>query len=201
MSSPRHWRVLALVLSLVPGWGHVYLGRERVGLLIFTLVVLGAFVVVNSLLALEGPWRIWLSRPAGAAGLVFWLAGILDVLRMTSPRRLRRIEAEKRDLLRSGMIAYLRDDLEAAERSFRSCLKLDGQEVEALVRLGMVLARRSRPGRARSHLRRARSLDMEEKWSWEIERELRALKTSRPEAGPASLAAPAPSSTRQEARR
>jgi hypothetical protein len=197
MSSPRHSRALALVLSLIPGWGHVYLGREKIGLLLFTLVVLSVFAIVNSLLVLEGSWRIWLARPAAGAAAVFWLAGILDVLRLTSPRRLQRIEEQKKELLRSGMISYLKDEMESAESSFRSCLKLDGQEVEALVRLGIVLARSSRPARARSLLRRARALDLEEKWSWEIERELRGLRKPPREApaapAPEPASAPAPS--------
>jgi hypothetical protein len=176
MNSSRHSRVLAMVLSLFPGWGHVYLGRERAGLVLFTLVVASAFVMVNSLLVLSGPWRIWLSRPAAAAAILLWAVGVADIVRLTSPRRRRRIEEEKKELLRAGMIAYLKDDLEAAESAFRACLKLDSHEVEALVRLGMVLVHRSRPGRAKAYLRRARALDMEEKWIWEIERDLLKLK-------------------------
>jgi tetratricopeptide (TPR) repeat protein len=175
MSSPHHSRGLAFLLSLVPGWGHVYLGRERVGLAIFSLTAASAFLLLNVVLIGRGG-RTSLSWVAGAAVVLFWAFGIADVWRRTSPARLKRIEERKSAFLRSGIIAYLRDDLAAAQADFRACLKLDSQEPEALLRLGVVLSRQGAIRSARSFLRRARALDLEEKWRWEIERELESLR-------------------------
>ena len=46
---------------------------------------------------------------------LLWIAGIADVVRRTSGRRLRSIEEKVNALLKSGMIAYLREDLGGAE--------------------------------------------------------------------------------------
>ncbi len=162
--------------------------------MLFTLTVLSAFLVFNFFLIFEGDYRANSIRVGGAVTLILWLFSVLDVFRRTSPRRLRRIEEEKAVLLREGMIAYLRGQLEAAEHSFRACLRLDNQEVEALVRLGIVAARLGWNHRARRTLRRARALDLEEKWRWEIERELQAVRKkpegiARDRASPDSVAA------------
>jgi hypothetical protein len=176
MSSPRPSRLLALVLSLVPGFGHVYLGRERAGLALFTLAAVGGFLVFNAFLVLESPHRLDVARASAAATAALWLGAIAHVVYLTSPRRQRRVEEEKVNLLKSGMIFFLRDEMEAAETAFRTCLKLDRGDVEALVRLGVLYARRGQAGPARRTLRRARSVDVEGKWSWEVERELQDLR-------------------------
>jgi tetratricopeptide (TPR) repeat protein len=177
MSSPRHSRPLALLLSLLPGLGQVYLGRDLAFLVYFSLEALCLFAALNAVLLYQGPERPRLVQGALAAAGVVWLAGIWDVLRRTAPSRLKRIEGEKARLLRDGMIAYLREDLAGAETLFRACLALDGEEVEALFRLGVLLRRQGDVRGARRSLRRARKLDLEEKWRWEIDRELRAGKS------------------------
>jgi len=176
MSSPYHSRVFAVLLALVPGWGHVYLGRDFIGLTLFSLSALLGFLVFNAYLMMGGEYRMVVIRCGLALHLMVSLFSLLDVWRRTSPRRLNRIEEKMAGLLRDGMISYLRDELGEAENAFRTCLKLDNQEVEALVRLGVVLARKGFHRPARRILRRARSLDLEEKWNWEIERELQALR-------------------------
>jgi hypothetical protein len=47
--------------------------------------------------------------------------------------------------------------------------------VESLFRLGVVCARQGDLRNASVWLRRARRFDLEEKWSWEVERELERL--------------------------
>lgn len=188
MSPPHHSRLLALILSLVPGWGHVYLGRERAGLCLFTLAAISLFGMLNILLVYSGEHRLLLARSAGGGAVFSLLLSVVDVLRRTSPSRLRRIDDEKARLLRGGMIAYLRNDLEGAEETFRACLRLDGQEVEALLRIGVVTARRGAARRARRWLRRARRMDLDEKWGWEIERELEALRAPPAPGGPGRVA-------------
>jgi hypothetical protein len=193
MSSPRHSRTLAATLSLVPGWGHVYLGREAAGLLLFTLAALSLFLFINLGLMYQGEHRLLLLRISAGSLLFFWLLSLADVMRRTSPGRRRRIEEEKGRLLRAGMISYLRGELAQAEARFRECLKLDHQEVEAVLRLGVIAARSGAAGRARRWLKRARRLDLDGKWSWEIFRELQPLAArppgkaaETPPAGPAA---------------
>jgi tetratricopeptide (TPR) repeat protein len=177
MRSSRPSRALALILSLVPGWGHVYLANERLGLCLFTLAAIAAFGVIDLLLLYQGVHRLFLARSIAAAGILIWLVSFADVWRRTSPARRQRLGEEKARLLRLGMIAYLRDDLEAAEEAFRACLSLDHQDVEALMRLGVVLARLGQVRAARRWLGRARVFDFEDKWKWQIGRELESLRS------------------------
>ena len=178
MSSPRPSRALALILALVPGWGHVYLAHEVLGLALFTVAALSAFGLIDLLLLYQGAHRLFFARSAGGLCLLLWLGSFADVWRRTSPVRQRRIGEEKAQFLRVGMIAYLRDDLDSAEEAFRACLSLDRQEVEALMRLGVVLARRRQVRAAHHWLVRARLADLDEKWRWEIDRELARLRAA-----------------------
>src|SRR5262245_2665328 len=173
--TPRHSRVLALVLSLVPGWGHVYLARERLGLLLFTSAAVSVFVWIDLQLLYQGSHRPLFAGSVAVAGGLLWFANLADVWRRTSPARLKRIGEEKARLLRLGMMSYLRNELEPAEKAFRECLSLDHQEVEVLWRLGVVLARRGQARAARRWFARARAFDFEDKWKWEIARELERL--------------------------
>ncbi len=175
MSSPRHSRGLALVLSLVPGWGHVYLGREGLGLLTFTVTAFGMFLFLNVALIYDGQHRLALARAIASLTVLFWVWSVADVWRRSSSGRRRRLEEEKLRLLRQGMIEYLRDEMEASESTFRACLKLDGFDAEALFRLGVVTSRRGKTAEARRFLRRARREDLDAKWSWEIANELKRL--------------------------
>lgn len=180
MSSPRHSRSIALALSLVPGWGHVYLGRERRGLALFTLTAVLAFLSFNLILVYAGEYRMFLARAAAIAAGLVWIAGIVEVWQWTAPRRLRETEERKAAFLRSGMVAYLRGELDGAEEDFRACLRLDVQDPEAILRLGVVAARRGQIRQARRLLRRAGLLDLDEKWHWEISREIQSLRGVEP---------------------
>ena len=181
---PRYSRVLAVLLSVVPGWGHVYLGLEAAGFLLFALEALSLFGVLNLALSYQGGHRLLLGRVALSAAVFFCLYSILDVCRRTSRRRFDRLTEAKRLLLREGMVAYLRGDLSGAEREMRAALRLDSREPESLVRLGIVLARAGQPRAARRQLRRARRQDFDAKWWWEIDRELTLLRAARSGAAP-----------------
>jgi hypothetical protein len=80
-----------------------------------------------------------------------------------------------------------RDDL-AAEEDFVECARVDRLDFEAHFRSGVAAARRGERELARRRLERARRLDADMKWSWEIRRELdringaRATPERRPEA-------------------
>ena len=81
-------RPLAMTLSVFPGWGHLYLGRELQGLAIFTFSSLAGFFLANAYLLHLGGYR---QAVATVRGRLF-LGGVIysgdEVWRWTSPRRL-----------------------------------------------------------------------------------------------------------------
>ena len=101
-------------------------------------------------------------------------------------RRRRREEEARAHFLGQGTVSYLKGDYDSAEVDFRGCLAMDPNDAEALFRLGMTLARASQEAAgeedtvrnavsARRILYRALRADLEEKWRWEIGRELARL--------------------------
>lgn len=176
MSIRRRSRILALFLSLLPGWGQIYWGREKLGLTLFTVFAVCLFLLGNGFLVILGGWQellVWI----GATGAVLaYLVAVVDILLRSSPRRVAR-EAEARDrLFREGVVAYLASDLEASDRAFRGMLRIDPVDVEALFRLAVVHCRLGQERAGGAWLRKVRRFDMEGKWSWEVECEERRLR-------------------------
>ncbi|MBN1442825.1 MAG: tetratricopeptide repeat protein [Planctomycetes bacterium] len=175
---PRH-RLVALLLSIVPGWGHVYWGREILGLGIFTACAVLGFVFLNAKLIYRGEGRdaiLWIS---GALSLLAFGAAFIDLALRTSPPRVRREQEARERLLHQGTIAYLKRDYDNAVVLFRECLRIDPQDVDALFRLGVAFARRGDADQARRWLRNAIRLDLDEKWHWEAQREIALLESEK----------------------
>ena len=176
-SRPRS-RAAAFVLSFVPGWGHVYWGRELRGLAIFTVFAVAGFGLLNGLFIYLGEMRAFIIGAAAAALAAATVFSWYDILRRTSPAKVR-VEAEERERsLKAGTVAYLEGDLEAAAGHFTLPLEADPADFEALFRLGIVRARAGRPREAALSLRRALRYDEDGKWAWEIRRELELLGAS-----------------------
>ncbi len=176
MSASARSRPVALVLSLVPGWGHVYWGREAPGLGLFTLFAVAGFALLNGLFIYIGNARSLVVALSSVLLLASIVGSWIDILRATNPGRLKALEAERDKALREGTVAYLRGDLKAAIDLFEGCVRRDPGDVEALFRLGAVCSRSGESRAAQVWLRRARKHDLDEKWAWEVERELERLK-------------------------
>ena len=171
-------RPLAMTLSVFPGWGHLYLGRELQGLAIFTFSSLAGFFLANAYLLHLGGYRQAVATVSGLLFLGGVIYSVVDVWRWTSPRRLERMRRLCDVLLWEGMMNFVRHEDLAAEEKFLQCWRLDRLDVEPIVRAGMVASRRQAYQEARRLLRRARRLDSELKWRAEIDRELEIIETT-----------------------
>ena len=161
MNRSRASRGTALALSLVPGWGHIYLGEELKGLTIFTLAAISAFAWINA------SWMYLASfRPVlltlGILGFIgLWVWSTVEVFVKTRPERVGRLRRRCDHLLWEGILHFLsRDDL-AAEEDFVECARIDCLDVEAHFRSGVAAARRGERELARRRLERARRLDVD----------------------------------------
>lgn len=165
-------------MACVPGWGHVYWGRERLGLAIFTVAALIGFAWVNGAFIYRGAGRGALVWGAGSLLVIVSVGAWLEMFWRTRPERLEKEKAERSKLIRDGTAAYLRDEFGTALESFRRILKLFPQDIEALFRLGVISIRSGDVRAGRKWLRQTIKFDLEDKWRWEIER---VLKRSRGE--------------------
>lgn len=77
--------------------------------------------------------------------------------------------------MEEGTVAYLQKDYQTALSVFRQCLRVEPQDVDAMFRLGVTHARLGDERQARGWLRKTLRYDLEEKWSWEVGRELERL--------------------------
>lgn len=186
MSTRPRSRLFALVLSIVPGWGHIYWGRERVGLGLFTAFAVAFFGLLNGLFIYLGP-----GQQSLVYGSLFLIVGIsiaswIDMFRRTAPERVRQEDALRDRHLRDGMVAYLRGDLAAAKSSFLACVRVDPLDVDALFGMGMACSRSGDFRGAAAWLRRVRRYDDEGKWAWEIRQEIRRIRNGAKAAKPAA---------------
>lgn len=168
-------RRTAIVLSAFPGWGHVYLGRELQGLGVFTLATIAGFTFFNATFLYLGDFRGVVASVSAVAALLLVVYSVVDVVRLTGSTRLQRLARARDRLIWEGLLCYLRSDYLAAEQKFVECARLDSLDVEPVFRAGVAASRRGAYNEARRLLSRARKLDTELKWEWELEEELQRI--------------------------
>jgi len=171
---------------VVPGTGLVLVNRLVLGVLagVAWLAAAGGCLVT----AAVWPDRVAPRTAVGlglAAAAAYALAQGLLAWAYGSARRHARGEVRD-EMFRSALSAYLAGRLDEAEALCRTLLHLDPDDVEATLQLASIARRRGDAAVARRRLRRARYLDDERRWDFEIGRELAAL-----EAPAASPPAPA----------
>jgi len=171
----RRSRPFALFLSLVPGWGQIYWGRERLGLTFFTGFALAVFVLVNALWIAVGDWPVFGAPLATGLAALLWVVSFVDMTLRSAPGRVA-AEARERDrLFRLGAVAYLTNDLDGATAAFRGMLKLDPKDLDAYFRLACCCRGRGDLRSATAWLRRVKRCDVEDFWSWQVEAEMGAI--------------------------
>jgi cytochrome c-type biogenesis protein CcmH/NrfG len=165
-----------LVLSLVPGWGHIWLHRPVRGMTLFLLV----FGALNLALLMGLGIRVDLPRglfhPVLAAAAGIYVYSVVDVARLALWTASRSAQAKRQTLFKKVVAHYLKGEHGQAEEAVRGMLRIDPQDTSALVYLGMIHGARGRRGKAIATLKRARRLHSDETTAKDIERELRRLK-------------------------
>jgi hypothetical protein len=135
-----------MLLSLVTGWGHIYLRHYVLGAILFCLfatalngVFLGSVIESDKSLA-----RFIFDASVPAAGAI-WLFGLVHAWKISYGCDRVKLRAERTRLFRDGLTAYLRDDLDTAARALESCVDrdVDWEDSDALFHLGVVEMRRA----------------------------------------------------------
>lgn len=169
---PRTTKLAACIGFLLPGVGHVVLGRISRGLWLFVWFALFANAIAMApVITALGP-RVDPRGPAVAAGIV-WLYAALDLLRILVWRRRKALEERKRERFLSAFGYYLRGEYARARARLRSVLRIDRDDPDAHFHIGMTYKREGMPRLAKKHFRKALSLDPWRKWQEEVARELK----------------------------
>jgi len=174
----RRWK--ALVLAVIPGFGHFYLGRQWRGLFVFGLFALAA----NGMyLAIEmgqgfgdvGEEVFALCRGAAVA---VWAYSVLHVAHVVRRFETRAVIERKDYHFKRGLVQCLAGSFGSAESEFRAVLKLDPADADARFHLGMTCAALGRSRDAAKAFRRCLADDPGAKWTWEVKGQLDKLKSS-----------------------
>ena len=160
-----------MLLSLVPGWGHVYWGREALGIGIFSAAALVGFGFLNTWLVYQGSGKTTMVWVFGVVFCLVMAANWIDIFLRTDPARVGEDDRRRKLCIQRGTAAYLQGDLDVALGEFKECLKIEPNCPEALFRIGVLAARQGDIEIARTGLRRALRYDVGGKWTWEIEHE------------------------------
>lgn len=173
-SAMKHWWVAAL-LAIVPGLGHVYLGKFWRGIVvffIFSLAVNGIYfaVVTGYPSAASGVFACFAG--AACAMLAYSVLHTVYLARRTETASRR----ERKDYhFRRGMVQYIAGAFEPAKTEFEAVLKLDPMDIDARFHLGMTLAALGDHRTAAKQFKRCLSDDINHKWSWEVKRQMEQM--------------------------
>ena len=170
----RRWK--ALILAVIPGFGHLYVGRHWRGLLVFAVFALAvngmyvADVMDSSGFSLHA---FSLCRGAAVAMVAYSLLHVAYL----SKRFERQSVTERKDYhFKRGLAEYLAGAFDVAKTEFDAVLKLDPMDVDARFHLAMTEKALGRRREAVRAFKRCLADDLDSKWKWEIETQLKALK-------------------------
>lgn len=182
---------MALLLSVVTGLGHFYLDHYLTGAVLFGLfaTALNGIFLGFTLQAAASPEM--LRAVSIFCFVVVWTFGFWHAYRLSFGTDRAALAQAKDQLLREGLIDYLRDDLEDAARKIEraAALDVDWVDPDPLFHLGVVSSRLAERRAARgdvagAKLARRRALtsfrgclsrDPARKWRAEVAEELRRM--------------------------
>jgi len=165
-----------LILAVVPGFGHLYVGRYWRGLLVFVIFAIAANGICFAReLAPAGARETAVDLCAGAAAAI-WLYSVLHVAYL-SRRFERKTVAERKEYhFKRGLTQYVGGAFDEARAEFLTVLRLDPMDIDARFHLGMTCRALGERREAVQSLKRCLADDIDGKWRWEIETQLKELK-------------------------
>ena len=167
--------IIPTVLSVVPGWGHIWVRRHTRGLAIFLtfFAVANAAFLINQL----GPqeMRTTAIRIALVICVGLWAFCFGDIIRIAVWLRSHTVQERRAGLFRKMVIHVLRGEHAQAEDSIRRMLRIDPYDVPALTYLGIVRRDLGRRDEAVRVLKKALRCRPDAVWTAEIEHEIRLV--------------------------
>ena len=173
----KRWK--ALVFAVIPGLGHLYLGRHWRALLAFTLFAIGANGMSACQALPDRVMAIYVFHLCLTASVAAWIYSVLSVYSISRGFRAKPV-GERRDYhFKRGLTQYLAGSFDGAKAELLTVLKLDPMDVDARFHLGMTLKALGDWRGAAKAFKRCLADDLDAKWQWEIETALAELKQAR----------------------
>ena len=164
------------LLALIPGASAIAHGRVIGGAALCLVGFSGWNLALYSLLlpVAGGPLGLnamtarWLGL---SVALVATVGSLVWTQRITSPSRRERLGRSTAAALQSAQLAYLQGDLSTARQSVREGLRADSRDVDLLFLAWQFARDFGDTSEERRMKRRLLRLDLDEKWTWQLERE------------------------------
>lgn len=169
---PRWLRLLSIPFGVVPGWGHIVLGKALRGFLFFFFFALFANFALLSFVAWPALATGYVAPGCGAAAGILWLTAAADLWRLAIWRHRAALRSLKDEALRDGLTRFLAGDLAGARAAYRRLVFLDREDPDGHFHLGNVAAAEGKWIEARRHWKTCLSVDIAQKWSEEARAEL-----------------------------
>ena len=172
-------RIAANLFSVVPGLGHVVLGRTGRGVVLFFLFVLflNVFLLAPYLVAEAGVPRTARGSLV-AAGLV-WAYAWMDVIHITYWRLRKAFLKKKPRLYCEVHGAYVGNRLDEARSLLKRLVRMDPEEPAGHFYLGIVYRDLGHYWRARTRFKQALWVDPKKAWKPNVLHQLAILKAMR----------------------
>ncbi|MCZ6602740.1 MAG: tetratricopeptide repeat protein [Planctomycetota bacterium] len=174
-TQPVGKKALAVILTTIPGVGHVLLDRHPIGVYLFTVFAVSA----NG--ALVGA-RLWVNREHQFFILLLSTLGLLlvyphafvSIWRLTFGVNEVAKAGARAERLKQAVSHYLKGQLDDAAEILRKLLRQDELDVDCLFYLAMI--HRDRGDRTKAVRAYRRCAALNGKWKWEAQQEIQALR-------------------------
>jgi len=158
-----------ILLSFIPGFGHMLSGRLTKGGTIWGMFMTFAIMAYVRGLTLKTPASTdWLFMAFLIAGGVTWAWSIVDALDFTYGLGKRADPDEVDRLMLAGLVSYMRNDLDAAAEHLRQARRLTPREPAIAMHLATIALAQSDASAAKRAFRRCDSLDEKGYWTFDL---------------------------------
>lgn len=164
--------IVPIVLSVVPGWGHIWVRRHTRGLAIFLVFFALADIAFLVYQTSEEPVRTDAMNVGLGLCAGIWTFAMVDIARIAIWLRSTTMRDRRTALFRKMVIHFLRGEHAQAEESIRRMLRINPYDVPALTYLGMVRRDAGRLDEALRAFKKAMRSQPDSGWSAEIEHEI-----------------------------
>lgn len=159
-------KTVAFVFSiLLPGLGQVLLSRYRKGLIVFFSIIISldlSLIILPCLLGWQNSKQIGILLVVLA--IIIYLYNLWDIFNIIYWKQRVSLQKKKKDMLKQGIVCYLQNDLDKAEKEFIKALKIDNDSIDILYYLSKTEEALGKISQKKRIVNKISHLDFTNKW-------------------------------------